>query len=264
MKKNILLLILLFLTIKISAQSYSAFNRDTVFYRFDKGFVSNCHPSFAEGFSISRSIDTNLYINKIYYLHTENLMAEYEVYDKPISNSKKNVETRTTYPTKNGKYEDWYPSGEKRVSCFYTEDKLDGEFRVFYQNGQLKRFETWRNGEWENGECYDELGNKIQYCSYQELAEYIGGIPALIKFIGQEVVYPKYARRRGIQGEVYVGFVIDTDGSIIDAQIIKGVERHIDDEAIRVVNKMPKWKPGRFEGNLVKTEFVLPISFKFE
>jgi len=263
MKKNILLLILLFLTVKISAQSDSeVLKRDTVFYKVDKGFVVNCHRSYADGFSVSRSINSNPYVNKIYYLQSENLLAEYEVYDKQSINSKNNI--RATYPIKNGKYEEWYLSGEKRVSCFYTEDKLDGEFKVFYQNGQLKRLETWRNGEWENGECYDELGNKTQYCSYQEMAEYIGGLPELYKFIGQTLIYPKYARRNGIQGKVYVGFIIDTDGSIIDAQIIKGVEKHIDDEAIRVVNKMPKWKPGRFEGNLVKTEFVLPINFKFE
>ena len=112
------------------------------------------------------------------------------------------------------RYEEWYLSGEKKVTCFYTENKLNGEFKVFYRNGNLKRVEQWQNGEWQNGECFDEQGNKTQYCSYQEMAEYIGGVTELYKFIGQTLVYPKDAMRDEIQGVVYVSFIIDTDGSV--------------------------------------------------
>ena len=189
-------------------------------------------------------------------------MAEYEMYDRKINNARNDV--RSTLPIKNGKYEEWYISGEKRVTCFYTEDKLNGEFKVFHQNGTIKRLEQWQNGEWQNGECFDELGNKTEYCSYQEMAEFIGGLPALFNFIGKNLVYPKHAEKNGIQGRVYVSFVIDVDGSVMNVKIVKGVDNYLDEEAVRIVSGMPKWEPGRFEGKLVKTEFTLPINFKLE
>jgi TonB family protein len=263
MKKTNVFLILIFFTINISAQTDSkVLNSDTVFYRLNNGFINKCFRDKAEGFSIPRSINSNVYVNRIYYLQSKSLMAEYEAYDKKSTNT--NNKVSATLPIKNGKYEEWYISGEKRVICYYSEDKLNGEFKVFYPNGNLKRFEFWRMGEWQSGECFDELGNKTQYCSYQEMAEYIGGIPELFKFIGKTLVYPQYAIRNGIEGKVYVNFTIDIDGSIVNVKIIKGVEKHLDDEAIRIIKKMPKWKPGRFEGNLVKTDFALPINFKLE
>lgn len=261
MKKHNLLFLLLFFAIEISAQSdVATINRDSIFYRNENGFIIKCHRSKAEAFAIAEAMNPNLYVHKIYYLHAENLMAAYEVYDKKSAN--KNVSA--TLPIKNGKYEEWYLSGEKKVTCFYTENKLNGEFKVFYRNGNLKRVEQWQNGEWQNGECFDEQGNKTQYCSYQEMAEYIGGVTELYKFIGQTLVYPKDAMRDEIQGVVYVSFIIDTDGSVINPKIIKSVEKKLDDEALRIVNQMPKWKPGKFEGELVKTEFALPVNFKLE
>ncbi|KUK57631.1 MAG: TonB family protein [Bacteroidetes bacterium 38_7] len=251
-------LILLFFTIEISAQSDSGVsNSDTIFHRYENGFIINCQRANAEGYSIPRSkYNSFYYVNKIYYLQTDSLMAEYEAYDV-ISNG-------TTITIKNGKYEEWYISGEKRVSCFYSDNKLNGEFKVYYKNGNLKRSELWKNGEWQHGECFDEFGNKTQYCSYHELPEYIGGLPALYKYLSKNTVYPKDASKNRIQGRVLVVFIIETDGSITDVKIAKGVDKHLDYEAMRVVSKMPKWKPGRFEGNLVKSKITLPITFKLD
>ena len=61
-----------------------------------------------------------------------------------------------------------------------------------------------------------------------------------------------------------MSFIIDTDGSKKKKKIIKSVEKKLDDEALRIVHQMPKWKPGKFEGELVKTEFALPVNFRIE
>lgn len=262
MKKYNLLLLLLF-TIGVSAQSFTeTVTKDSLFYRNESGFIIKCQRLKAEGFAIAEAMNPNLYLHKIYYLNTKNLMAAYEVYDTKSANNRNNVSA--TLSIKNGTYEEWYNSGEKKVSCSYTENKLNGEFKVFYKNGNLKRLELWQNGEWQNGECFDEQGNKTTYCSYQEFAEYSGGVTELYKFIGETLVYPDEAIRNDIQGVVYVRFVIDVDGSIIDAKIVKGVHKKLDNEALRIVSKMPKWKPGLFEGKYVKTEFVLPVNFKLQ
>jgi len=68
----------------------------------------------------------------------------------------------------------------------------------------------------------------------------------------------------GIQGRVYIHFLINKDGSITDVKVVKSINKDIDAEAVRIVKEMHKWKPGRFEGKLVINEFTLPINFKLE
>lgn len=263
MKKIKVLLMLLVLAMEISAQSdLQVIKSDTVFYKSENGFLFECGRKGANGYSISASTNSDIFVNKIYYLHTQQLMAEYEMYERKITNPSNDI--TSTLVIKNGKYEEFYISGEKRVSCFYTENKLNGEFKVFYQNGHVKRLEQWQNGQWQNGECFDEQGNNIPYCSYQEPAAFDGGFSELFTYISNTLVYPKEALRKDIEGKVYVSFVIDRDGSVTNVKIAKGVNELLDTEAIRIVNNMPKWKPGRFEGNLVRFEFTLPINFKLE
>lgn len=89
-----------------------------------------------------------------------------------------------------------------------------------------------------------------------------GGDEAMAKWIQQNVSYPLEAMEMGEQGIVYVKFVIDKDGSVINAEVRKGVSESLDNEALRVVKKMPKWIPGELDGKKVRVSFTLPISFK--
>jgi TonB family protein len=235
---------------------------DSVFYNIKSGFLIPCQREKAEGYSIKHSFNAAQYTDSIYYLQSGTVMVGYEMYDIKYKNPNSTVSA--IIPIKNGKYEEWYISGEKRVSTFYTKDKLNGDFIVFYKNGKIKRIEKWKEGQWQEGECFDESGNKTDYCSYQEMAEFIGGLPALYNFIGHELKYPKYAQIKGIQGVVKVQFIVNTDGSITDVKILNGIEDSLNEEALRIVNSMPKWKPARFEGKLVKMDFSLPIRFKLE
>jgi TonB family protein len=261
MIKTKLLWILLLFTFKLLAQSdTSIVHKDTAFYKFENGFLHSCQRDIAEGYSISAGTNPNIHLYTVNYLQSDNFMVAFEVYDKTFSNKENNV--KSNLRIKNGKYEELYISGEKRLSCNYVENKLDGEFKVFYKNGTVKRAEQWQNGEWKNGACFDEDGNKIEYCSYQELAEFDGGLSELYKYIGQTLIYPKIAQRNGIEGKVILSFTIDTDGSITDIKIVKSINTFLDAEAYRIVKEMPNWKPGKFEGKLVKTEFSLPINFK--
>jgi len=264
MKKQFILSVIFSIAISLSAQNkIVATANDTIFYQECNGFLVPGNKSEKTvGYSIKDPNREKVYINRIYYIMTTELLAQYEVYDKDDAISQKNI--KATLPIKNGNYEEWYLSGNKRLICHYTNDKLDGEFQVFYENGNLKRYEKWENGEWLTGECYDEQGHQTDYCSYHEMAEYIGGITKLFQYIGNHIKYPRYAQLNGIEGTVYVRFTIDTDGSVINVEIARGVEQHLNNEAIRIVSNMPKWKPGRFEGKVVQTVFTLPVAFKLE
>lgn len=95
----------------------------------------------------------------------------------------------------------------------------------------------------------------------EEMPEFPGGVAELMKFLQANVKYPDDAKKAGKAGRVIVKFVIDKDGSISDATILRSVYPSIDAEALRVVNAMPKWNPGKVKGEPVKVKFTLPLSF---
>jgi protein TonB len=89
-----------------------------------------------------------------------------------------------------------------------------------------------------------------------------GGEAALVQWIAKSTVYPEIAKENQIQGKVFVGFVIEKDGSVSDVKTLRGVDPYLDKEAIRVVKSMPKWKPGSQRGKPVRVSFQVPIVFR--
>jgi protein TonB len=96
------------------------------------------------------------------------------------------------------------------------------------------------------------------------MPEFLGGFEGLYKFLGENIKYPKMERIAGIQGTVYLEFVVDRKGEIKNIKVKKGVNEAIDAEAIRVLKAMPNWKPGKQAGKTVSVRFTLPISFKLK
>ena len=84
----------------------------------------------------------------------------------------------------------------------------------------------------------------------------------MMQWIAQNIQYPKEAAKANIEGSVIVSFFVEKDGSISNAEVIKSVHELLDKEALRVVNAMPKWKPGMENGQPVRTRFFIPVSFK--
>ena len=95
----------------------------------------------------------------------------------------------------------------------------------------------------------------------EDMPEFPGGDLALRKYIANAVKYPVIAQENGIQGKVYVTFVVGKDGSINNAQVARGVDPSLDKEALRVVNSLPKWKPGKQRGKPVNVSYTVPINF---
>lgn len=102
------------------------------------------------------------------------------------------------------------------------------------------------------------------YTIVEDMPEFYGGNEALFKFLGEQVSYPKTAKDQGIEGTVYVHFVVDKQGVISNAEIARGVREDLNLEAIRVVRSMPNWKPGKQKGELVKVRYTLPFKFKLD
>lgn len=98
----------------------------------------------------------------------------------------------------------------------------------------------------------------------EQPADFPGGQAALMKWLSNNIRYPESAQQNDIQGRVIVKFVVEKDGSIGHAQILKGVDKDLDREALRVVNKMPKWQAGKNNGVAVRSYFTLPVTFKLQ
>ncbi|QHT69112.1 TonB family protein [Rhodocytophaga rosea] len=90
----------------------------------------------------------------------------------------------------------------------------------------------------------------------------VGGYEAFYKYIGKNIKYPDQARRLGVEGKVFVQFVVDKDGGITDVQVLKGIGSGCDEESIRVLNNAPKWTPGKQRGRPVRVRMSVPIIFK--
>ncbi len=109
----------------------------------------------------------------------------------------------------------------------------------------------------EEKENVDEIFSVVE-----ESANPKGGYPAFYKFVGEKIKYPSQARRMGIEGKVFVEFVVNRDGSIVDVKAIKGIGAGCDEEAVRIVQSAPAWTPGKQRGKPVRQKMVIPITFK--
>jgi len=100
------------------------------------------------------------------------------------------------------------------------------------------------------------------YVIVEELPSFPGGEEAMREFLRQNLRYPAIAQEIGIQGKVFVRFVVKKDGSISNASIVRGVHTSLDNEALRVIRSMPNWEPGEHKGQKVSVSYVIPVSFK--
>jgi len=103
-------------------------------------------------------------------------------------------------------------------------------------------------------------GNEI-YTAVEHSAEFPGGTKAFSTFLVKNLHYPADARKNGIQGRVYLTFVVEKDGSLSDIKVARGLGYGCDEEAVRAVKSSPKWTPGTQDGHIVRQQYTLPISF---
>jgi len=98
----------------------------------------------------------------------------------------------------------------------------------------------------------------------EQMPEFPGGTDELQKYLNNNIRYPVVALENGIQGRVICEFVINSDGKVTNAKVVRGVDAALDAEALRVINNMPLWKPGKQRGKAVKVRYTLPVNFKLQ
>ena len=98
----------------------------------------------------------------------------------------------------------------------------------------------------------------------EKMPEYPGGQAALFEYLSKNVKYPADAEKKKIEGRVLVTFVVNTDGSITDIEVVRKTFPSLDAEAVRVISGMPKWKPGEQKGKKVRVKYTVPLNFRLK
>ena len=151
-------------------------------------------------------------------------------------------------------------------------DKLDHSTLTAAVDESVQDSKTDRIIYSPNGDLVDEEGiyiiepvdtNEI-YIVVEEEPEFPGGIQALANYLRDNIKYPEACRKDSIQGRVFIRFVVEKDGSISGAMVLKGVHELLDAEAMRVISAMPKWKPGKNRGKAVRGKYTIPLNFRLD
>ena len=98
----------------------------------------------------------------------------------------------------------------------------------------------------------------------EQMPAFQGGEKAMFEFVSENLVYPQEAIEAGIEGRVFVRFWINEDGSLSDFEVPRGIGYGCDEEAVRVIQSMPKWQPGKQMGKVVRVQYIVPVNFKLE
>lgn len=142
-----------------------------------------------------------------------------------------------------------------------TDGKVDLAFVATWSNGNQQGDADILISVIEEGAPEPE---KPEFEVPESQPEFVGGLEALYKYLVENIRYPEQAKKDSIEGRVFVRFVIETDGRVVNAEVLRGIGGGCDEEALRVVNAMPKWKPGTVDGKPVRTHYNLPITFKLQ
>tara|TARA_R110001583_G_scaffold61505_3_gene181661 strand:+ start:17888 stop:18616 length:729 start_codon:yes stop_codon:yes gene_type:complete len=164
---------------------------------------------------------------------------------------------------KNGLFEFYYEDGTKKKEGEFFNNKYNGVWKWYHKNGKISSREIYKKNRLKEIECWNEDGSIVEgKIGKIILAEFVGGDSALKDFIATHVIYPLKAQKKGIQGRVLVKFIIGFQGEIEKSWIVEYAHPLLIDEALRVVNSMPNWIPGKAHNLPSKVSFTIPINFR--
>jgi protein TonB len=130
-------------------------------------------------------------------------------------------------------------------------------------SGNSAQVQTYVAPAAANLEEEEESAQQI-FTVVEEMPSFPGGDGELLRFLSSSIKYPVIAQENGIQGRVTCAFVVNRDGSVVDAEVVRGVDPSLDKEALRVINTMPKWTPGKQRGKPVRVKYTVPVTFKLQ
>lgn len=163
---------------------------------------------------------------------------------------------------------DHYLDGTPYKEGVYAEKKLAtelGTFTWYHPNGEVKKLVDYNFGEIVPNSIrnFDEQGNEVDLVQvYETMPEFPGGEMAMYRWLAKEIRMPKDENGNALSGKVYVRFFVDEKGNVHSEELLRAPHEKLGEEALRVVKKMPNWKPATQDGKTVSIQFTLPIIFQ--
>lgn len=160
-----------------------------------------------------------------------------------------------------GNKKSWFENGDLDKEIDFLDGKYDGELITYWSNGKVKRRDVYENDVLIEGNCFSSQGLDTAFYDYFIMPEFPGGVEKLYEFLGKNIRYPQEAKESGTKGKVYIQFVVERSGELVDVVVARGIGNGCDMEAIRVVKKMPKWNAGYQNGFAVRVKYTLPVVY---
>ncbi|WP_177189737.1 energy transducer TonB [Hymenobacter actinosclerus] len=197
------------------------------------------------------------------YVRTDTLQeaAGSKRYIRYYASGQKQLEVLTRKGKRQGPQTRWFENGQIQAVEEFTDNHRNGQLLSYYPNGQLRRREQYKAGKQRGAECFAPDGQPQPCTEFLRYPEYPGGILQLQTTIQERTTYPPTRLRAQIQGQVKVKFIVDKTGVVQQAEVVKSADPALDAEALRVVNSLQGWQPGRLDGDPVNVEFTLPVTF---
>ncbi len=227
---------------------------------------------YADYYRITNLQEDHLYKVSDYYMKNSKLQMSgyYSNIDSGIREGtfvfydvKGNIDNEGSFKNNKrvGEWKFYYPESK---DLWYVEhfedDELSGELISYYRSGKIKRREIHKiNDTTVTGNCFEENGESRPFTPFMILPKRTFD---LNKFLAKNLVYPREAQRKNIEGRVIIDFVVQTDGTLDDYKLVKSVYPALDYEALRVIAKMPKWIPAIVDDKVAKTRITQPTLFQ--
>ena len=163
--------------------------------------------------------------------------------------------TKGTVSDKDGRFTLTVKRGDKVQAAYVGYESQSLPIRNYNEIGLHLEFDLVK----ENVDKEDKI-----YDAVEQMPVFPGGKEALNPYIAKNIKYPIEAEKAGIQGRVHAAFIIEKDGSVTGARIIRTVDPQLDAEAMRIIRNMPKWTPGMQDGKPVRVKYLLPVNFRLD
>jgi TonB family protein len=234
-----------FILVLISFLCKQTYAQDTLFYDKTESEIFLINDAIYYSIKPKTSIDSSNYTIEKYFINGQ--LYSQHTYDR---NTRKKLMT-------------YYESGQLKWDIEYDQ-RYEKKILVYWPNGKTKRIDSFENGQLMQGICYDSNGKKVPYIDFNIMPEFPGKEDGLMMYLSRSIKHPKAPNGGQNFGRVIIDFIITKEGKVDEVKVRKSVSQELDNEAIRVIQSMPKWKPGLMDGMPVNVSFTLPIMFERE
>lgn len=163
--------------------------------------------------------------------------------------------TKGTVSDKDGRFTLTVKRGDKVQAAYVGYESQSLPIRNYNEIGLHLEFDLVKENVDEAKKIYDVV---------EKMPEFPGGKEALKSYVASSINYPAEVEKAGIQGRVHAAFIVEKDGSVTGARIIRTVDPLLDAEAMRIIRNMPKWTPGMQDGKPVRVKYLVPVNFRLE